>query len=112
MSAPKPFSKPVSRESTLYELYASTRDLDKVIYPLEVRYRGLIIRILEISKVEHDYGKEYFTVVQICNPVNRKKPCTDPFTIACKDIDDFVNKLRLEVLRYRVLTFFYPELHG
>ena len=96
--------------TSFYEFRTSVKSLDEVVYPLELKYRNVTIRILEISKLEHEYDKLYFVVVQLCKPTELGFACTRPFTIWCRDVEEFVTKLRYEVLSFRVVTWFHPDL--
>ena len=102
----KPTFKPSeTRAEHLYEVARSVRELDQLVYPIEVYYRGVRIRILEVSKVETEYLKEYYVVVQF--KVGDK--LTKTFTIACSDIDDFIKKLRIEVMKFKIFNLLLPD---
>jgi len=114
MSSPerKPFFKPFRRTTptlpvidSLYEFRTTTHSLEEVVTPLALKYRGVEIRILEVTKVETRYLKEYFVVVQF----KLGDKLTKPITISCTDIDDFVRKLRVEVIRLRIFAKYIPD---
>lgn len=104
----KPASKPIkTRRSadSLYDFRASVASLDQVVYPLILYYKGVEVRILEVTKVDTPIIKEYYVVVQL----KYLKYVTRPFTITCKDVDDFIHKLRIEITRFRLFSMFLPE---
>jgi len=111
MASPKP--KPsrktpevIRPSDSFYDFLATVNSLDEVIYPLVLHYRGVEIRILEVSKSEGKYNKQYFVTIQLRYGNN----LTKPFTIPCRDIDEFVNLLRIEVRRFRLFTIFFKDL--
>jgi len=102
----KPLTKPTEKRlEHLYELTSSIQTLDQVVYPVAVYYRGVEVRILEVTKVETRRLKEYFVVIQL--KIGNK--LTKPFTITCTDIDDFIKKLRIEVIKLKVMNLLIPD---
>ena len=81
--------------------------LDEVVYPSRFQYDNLIINILEITEVPVPNGKEFFVVVQISDG----KHTTRPFTIPCKNTHDFVQKLRIECMKFRFTKRVIPPAH-
>ena len=97
----------VKVDSLLY-FQSSLLSLDALVYPLRIYYRDIEIRILEVMKVENKYLKEYFVVVQL----KRGNITTKPFTISCTDVDDFIKKLRSEIIKFRVGLHAFPDIYS
>ena len=92
---------PVRELPTLYEIQSTIKSFEEVPVPLRFLYKGIEIRILEVASVDLRGSKEYFVVVQL----KYRDKLTRPFTIYCRDIVDFINKLRIELIRFRMFSF-------
>lgn len=97
---------------TIEHLYELKRlpSLDNLVYPIIFRYRDVEITIVEVSKIESKWLKEYFVVVQLSRRYGRNVYTSKPFTITCSDVDDLVKKLRIECQKFRIFTTFLPQL--
>lgn len=91
---------------SLYDLVSSIRDLDQVVAPVVVYFRGVEIRIIEVSKIELPTGPQYIVEVQL----KYKDVRSRVFPIFCRNIEDFVEKLRMEVMKFRIFLHVLPDV--
>ena len=104
----KPHAKP-SQKSFEYENFwdfvASVRDLSEVLLPIVIRYRGVEIWILEANVVDYGDHKVYIVSLQF----KYRGYVTKPFPIAAYDMDDFIRKLRFELMKFKLLLRVNPD---
>jgi len=92
---------------SLYDFIAYTEDLAEVPTPIRLVYRGVEIRILEVYKAEMIDHVEYIVTLQF----KYGDRVTHPFVIYCNDINDFVDKLRIELIRFKLYKRLIPDLY-
>ena len=77
--------------------------LEDIAVPIRIFVRGFEVRLLEVSKVEFPEG--YIVTLQVCRGGRRSRV----FSLYCKDIYDFINKVRAELIKFRLLEIMLPD---
>jgi len=84
-------------------------DLDRVVTPARFKYYNVKVYILEIQKTEMptENGFEPLYIVSTMLEIGNVR--TRVFPIPCKNIDDYINKLKVEILNLKKMYYMLGE---